>query len=219
MSEALVLLSGGQDSTTALYWAKQNFRFVNAITFGYGQRHRNEIWAAERIAQHAKVPHETVYLPRMSGPLTWETGKIQATGGYTDNGTTLPTSYVPGRNLVFLAVAASRAVAMSCSDIVVGFSAADADGYPDCRESFVEAMRWTVKAAMPSSISMYVAAPLLYVDKADAVRLARELPGCWEALAMTITCYEGRSPGCGECPSCVLRAKGFAEAGEKDPAR
>jgi len=110
-------------------------------------------------------------------------------------------------------------VQLGAKDIVTGVCQTDYSGYPDCRREFIDAFEKMITLAMPSSVGpMRVHTPLMYLTKAETVRLAGRLPECTEALAHTITCYQGKRPGCGECGACVLRAKGFAEAGRKDPA-
>lgn len=223
--KALVLLSGGQDSATCLYWAKARYDEVHALTLVYGQRHIAEVGAAAHIAVKAGCEtHEVVEVPVLaksgsalvdsSKELTWDGGVVDA---QMPQG--LPSSFVPGRNLVFLALAAARAGALGCCAVVTGVCQTDYSGYPDCRAEFVDAMLGAVNLAMPSSLRpIAIETPLMHLTKAQTVELARTLPGCWEALALSTTCYHGRRPGCGECPACVLRAKGFAEAGHPDPA-
>lgn len=209
---ALVLLSGGQDSTTALYWARERFDRVHTLTIRYGQRHDREVRAAFGIARLAAAVHEFVEIPVFRGSKSTlvSPGRMDATA----NG--LPVTFVPARNLVFLSVAAARAASLGCSTIVAGVCATDHAGYPDCRPEFIEAMRAVLRAAIPAGVDLVT--PMLMLDKPTIVRLGRSLPGCWDALALSVTCYRGDQPGCGECPSCVLRARGFAEAGERDPA-
>lgn len=225
MSKAVALLSGGQDSTTCLYWAKQNFDEVVALSVFYGQRHKAELEAAAQIASRAGARHqiiETPFLGALGGsalvdaskPLTWEGGIPDA---QMPQG--LPSSFVPGRNALMLTIASAVAVKEGAKDIVTGVCQTDYSGYPDCRREFIDSLEKTLTLAMPSSTGpIRVHTPLMYITKAETVRLARRLPGCWDSLALSITCYEGKRPGCGECPACALRVKGFAEAGERDPA-
>lgn len=226
MSKAVALFSGGQDSTTCLYWAKQNFDEVVALSIYYGQRHREELNAAAEIARLAGVKHlilEAAFLAKLGGsalvdpskPLTWD-------GGIPDAAMPqgLPSSFVPGRNAIMLTIAASVAVSEGAKDIVTGVCQTDYSGYPDCRREFIDAIEKSLSLAMPSSVGpIRVHTPLMHITKAETVRLGMRLPGCAEALAQSITCYEGKRPGCGVCPACDLRAKGFAEAGVPDPAR
>lgn len=227
MSKAIVLLSGGQDSTTCLFWAKQNFDLVDAVSINYGQRHVVELQQAERIAELAGVhAWDVVPLPFGSmlggkSALVDKTKPIEAQGGFVDKEMPqgLPTSFVPGRNLLFLALIGAIAATRGIHDIVTGVCETDYSGYPDCRQSFLDAMRVALEQAMPSSAwPMRIIAPLMWLSKAETVLLARRLPGAWEALAHTVTCYEGQCPGCGECPACVVRERGFRQAGYADPA-
>lgn len=224
MPRAVVVLSGGQDSTTCLFWARQRWEGLVAVSFDYGQRHRAELEAARRVAALAGAAHTVLPLEALAalgGSALVSSAPLQGEGGFGDAEAPagLPTSFVPGRNLVFLALAGALAVREGARDVVLGVCQADYSGYPDCRESFVRAAEEAINQAMPSSCGpLAVHAPLLHLTKAEAVLLARGLPGCWEALAETVTCYEGKRPGCGACPACGLRRKGFAEAGLEDPA-
>ncbi len=225
---ALVVLSGGQDSTTCLAWAGRRFDEVHAISFSYGQRHKTELEAAARVAERAGVAsHVVIPLPLgyevlgASSAITNHDVPVESSGGLYDAAAPhdgLPTTFVPGRNMIFLAVAAARAVAVGARDIVVGVCETDYSGYPDCRQSFVDAMQVAVNAALPSSCGpVRIHAPLMELSKAESVQLAADL-GALGLLALTVTCYEGQRPGCGTCPACRLRAEGFAEAGFRDPA-
>ncbi len=224
--KAIVLLSGGQDSTTSLYWARTMFDEVVAASVFYGQRHEAELGAAKNIAALAGAQHVPLGVPvlgELADSDLVKTGtEIKAAGGRADAAMPggLPTSFVPGRNLLFLTLAAALAVKVGAQDIVTGVCQSDYSGYPDCRREFVDAFERAATLAMPSSSGpIRVHTPMMWINKAESVRMARRLTGCWDALALSITCYEGKRPGCGVCPACMLRAKGFAEAGELDPAR
>lgn len=232
MKTAVVLFSGGQDSTTCLYLARVLFDEVHALSVFYGQRHEAELEAARAIASRAKVEHQVIALPafgRLVAPrsaliVDREAELLQPAlagdGGIADSAMPqgLPTSFVPGRNAMLLTLAASYAATIDARDVVTGVCQTDYSGYPDCREEFVQAMQAALDLAMPSSLRpMRLHAPLMRLTKAETVKLARRLPDCWEALALSVTCYQGKRPGCGACPSCALRAKGFAEAEEIDP--
>ena len=226
MKKAIVLLSGGQDSTTSLFVAKALFDQVEAVSIFYGQRHRSELDAARKIAAMAGVKHHEMQLPGLQllgdSALVDASKPIEGSGGYADKESPagLPTSFVPGRNMLFLAQAAAVAVMLGSKDIVTGVCQTDFSGYPDCRREFIDAMEQAATLAMPSSCGpLRIHTPLMWMTKAETVHLARRLPGCWEALAHSITCYLGQHPGCGTCPACALRDKGFADAGEHDPAR
>lgn len=223
MNKAVVLFSGGQDSTTCLFLARLVFDEVVAVSVFYGQRHRAELKAAQEIAARASVRHlvlEVSALGALGGSaLVDSTSEIVGRGGFADKAAPggLPTSFVPGRNALFLSLAAAVAVKEGACDVVTGTCQTDYSGYPDCRREFVDAQERALTLAMPSSCPIRILTPLMYMTKAETVRLARRLPGCWDALALSVTCYEGRRPGCGACPACVLRANGFREASEVDP--
>lgn len=224
----IVLLSGGQDSTTSLFWARAKWpdASIYALSVRYGQRHSIELEAANTIAEMAGcTEHHVIELDVLAhlsdSDLVRSKTEIKAAGGYADAEMPegLPTSFVPGRNAFFLLTAAAFAVKVGAKHIVTGVCETDYSGYPDCRESFIDAMERMIDLAMPSSCGPFsIHAPLMHLDKAATVQLARQLPGCWEALAHTVTCYEGQHPGCRVCPACTLRARGFAAAGELDPA-
>lgn len=219
-NRALVVLSGGQDSTTCLYWALENFDEVHAITFSYGQRHIIEIYSAEQIAGIAGVPRDLIDLGPAFANLSSLTGDQQAVPLGSEecsntSETQLPNTFVPGRNIVFLSLAASRAYVKKCNTIVIGVSQEDFAGYPDCRESFIESMERAISNGLDTPIK--IAAPLMHLNKKETVELAVKLPGCLDALALSTTCYQGHRPPCGECNACILRAKGFKQAGVQDP--
>lgn len=225
---AVVLLSGGQDSTTALYWAKANgFDPLYALNVQYGQRHASEIKAAKIIAAHAGAKYETLrldVLAALGDSALVDTAKpLEASGGYVDEAMPegLPTSFVPGRNAFFLLTAAAFAVKVGAKAIVTGVCQTDYSGYPDCRAPFIDRMAVMLNAAMPSSCGPFtIYTPLMDLTKAETVKLMRSYGDeAWWALGQTVTCYNGLRPGCGLCPACLLRIAGFEEAGEKDPAR
>ena len=217
---ALVVFSGGQDSTTCLYYAKARFERVLAITFDYGQRHRIELESAERIADIASVDHRILEIgPVLAGisTLTSTSGCIPTKEEEALSGNSLPSTFVPGRNIIFLAIASSVAYKADCSSIVCGVSQEDYSGYPDCREDFINSMQSSLSLGLDRSVE--IVAPLMHLSKADTVRLALNLDGCMEAMAYSTTCYRGESPPCGVCNSCVLRQRGFENAGVEDPLR
>lgn len=218
MSNALVIFSGGQDSTTCLYWAKQRFQSVQALTFDYGQRHRLELESAKTIAKMAGVEQEVIDLGKVFAglsPLTDLTKPVEAYDDVDNLPQGIATSFVPGRNILFLSVAANRAYVLGCDTVVIGVAQQDFGGYPDCRLDFIEKMQLALASGLDAPLA--IATPLMNLTKKDTVLLAQSLPGCLEALAFSTTCYNGESPPCGRCNSCLLRAKGFDQAGIKDP--
>lgn len=218
MAKALVVLSGGQDSTTCLFWAKRAYGDVHAATFDYRQRHVIEIESARRIAQLACVPHEVIDLGPLFAGLSPLTDMSRDVGQY-QSAETLPggleATFVPGRNILFLAIAANRAYVHDCDRIVIGVSQEDFGGYPDCRATFIQQMEQAISSGLDRSV--VIDAPLMHLNKKQTVELAQELPGCIEALSYSTTCYNGAVPPCGHCHSCLLRARGFSEAGIADP--
>ncbi|MDP3975596.1 MAG: 7-cyano-7-deazaguanine synthase QueC [bacterium] len=212
-STALVLLSGGQDSTTCLAWALERFKKVKTLTFDYGQRHRVEVEQAGRIAKLAGVEQELMKIDLFSelsrSALTHHQLEVKA----GEDGQ-LPTTFVPGRNLIFLSLAAMKAYQLGIRDIVTGVCQTDYSGYPDCREEFVRSLEQTTSLAMDTQFHFH--APLMRLSKADTVKLMNEL-GHLDWLKESHTCYEGRRPACSKCPACILRLKGFKEAGIIDP--
>lgn len=226
MSRAIVLFSGGQDSTTCLYLAKQLYDEVHAVSIFYGQRHASELEAAAEIVKLAKVDHTVLHLDALGeigdSALVRAGQELTGEGGRSDHAAPngLPSSFVPGRNLLFLSLAASVAVKLGVQDIITGVCQTDYSGYPDCRREFIDVLEKAATLAMPSSAGpMRVVTPLMYMTKAETVRMAARLPGCLDALKLSVTCYNGLRPGCGTCAACVLRAQGFSSAGLTDPAQ
>lgn len=227
-ADALVVFSGGQDSTTCLYWAKEKWDHVEAITFNYGQRSCwLEIEAASEIAANACVTHEIVDIPDClvsSSPLTSDT-QLEAYDSFEEMEDTIGTrremTFVPMRNALFLTLAANRAEAKGISNIVTGVCQMDNANYDDCRKTFLTATEQYINTALGHDhrgtqwISIH--APLLYMSKAQSIYLAQSIPGAFDALGNSVSCYEGFFPPCGKCHACVLRAEGFKQADVPDP--
>ena len=216
--KALVILSGGQDSTTCLYWALQNFNQVTTLSFDYNQRHKVELESAQQIAALANVPNEVISLGPVFAGLSPLTNPFEHVEKYQDADTLpggLEKTFVPGRNILFLTIAANRAYTLGCSHMVIGISQEDFGGYPDCRAEFITAMEKALNLGLDAQLT--IAMPLVHLNKKQTVELALTLPGCMEALALSHTCYEGQTPPCGKCHACLLRERGFREAGIPDP--
>ena len=214
MSRAVVLFSGGQDSTTCLWWARERFSEVRAVSIDYGQRHRTELDAAAHIASVARVPHEVLRLDalaQLGGNALVDASRpvVGVAGG-------LPSTFVPMRNVLFLTLAAARAVQWGAESVVCGACETDFSGYPDCRRNTMDALETALSIAVNGRVR--IDTPLMWLTKAETVRMARSMPGCWEALALSVTCYHGQRPGCGACHACSLRARGFQGANETDPS-
>ena len=209
---AVVLFSGGQDSTTCLAWALARYAKVLTVTIDYGQRHRIELDAAKRIAAAAGVPHAVVpcdsFTALGGNSLTANVAVAAAVEG------ALPNSFVPGRNLVFLTLAAAFAWQRGITNLVTGVCQTDYSGYPDCRAATMTALEAALRAGLDSPITIHT--PLMHLTKAETVLMLRDL-GRLDWLALSHTCYNGSVPPCGTCPACLLRAKGFAAAGVADP--
>lgn len=210
-------LSGGQDSTTCLYWALDRFGAgaVETITFDYGQRHRIELESAVRVSKFAGVPNRILPIDTFAalGGNALTDPSVDVEEGQ-DGG--LPSTFVPGRNIVLLTFAAAFAWRRGIGHIVAGVCETDYSGYPDCRRETITSLQTTIRLGMQSDIEIHT--PLMDLSKKETVLLAQEL-GALEAMALTHTCYEGKRPPCGRCPACELRAKGFDEAGVEDPLK
>jgi len=227
--DAVVLFSGGQDSTTCLYHAMKEHGYdqVLALSIYYQQRHDNEVHASKDIAEFAmvdRVVHDLSVLAAVGDSALVDRNRPPIEeGGDTDKEMEggLPTSFVPGRNLLFMGLASAVAVKHGARIIYTGTCQTDYSGYPDCRREFVDVMEQATTLAMPSSCGpIEIRTPLMYLTKEATVQMALELGDeCWRAIGMSVTCYEGERPGCGKCPACVLRAKGFKAANLADPAQ
>ena len=210
---ALVVLSGGQDSTTCLYWAKKRFNSVRTITFDYGQRHKIELEAAKKIAEIADVDNDIISINtfvQLGGNSLTGCEEVKSSSGESD----LPNTFVPGRNLIFLTFAAAYAYQKGIRDIVTGVCQTDFSGYPDCRQNTIEAIQIAINLGMESQVKIHT--PLMWMTKAETVHFAKEV-GALTAMAWSHTCYNGLVPPCQTCHACELRTKGFADAGINDP--
>ena len=228
MKKAMVILSGGQDSTTCLFWALENYDHVEAITFDYGQKHIIEIAAAKTIAEMANVLHYTVKVPnilRSRSPLVDESQTLETYDNYEDMdniiGDRVELTFVPMRNAFFITIAANYALHNDIYTLVTGVCQQDNANYPDCRESFIQSQEKTINEALGIN-NFKIVTPLINMTKAESVELVNGLAmfgenKCMDALAYSHTCYSGVYPPCGKCHSCVLRAYGFEQAGVDDP--
>lgn len=240
MSKAMVVLSGGQDSTTCLYWAKNYFDEIRAITFDYGQKHSVEVTCAEKIAEIAHVPHEIVRVPdilKSRSPLTDPNVQLETYNDYESMdkiiGDRVELTFVPMRNAFFLTLAANRALYFDIYNLVTGVCQMDNANYPDCREEFISLQEQTINSALGLKVTspavgrddssiFKIHTPLMNLSKAETVTMAYGMNGCWEALAYSHTCYAGKTPPCimtekTACHACTLRAEGFRQAGYTDP--
>ncbi len=220
--KAMVVLSGGQDSTTCLFWARYFFDEVHAITFDYGQRHRVEIEAARKVAKMAGVhSHSVISVGSILGgmsPLTNPSEPVEQYESFDSMekiiGDRIEKTFVPMRNALFLTVAVNAATILGITDLVTGVCEADNANYPDCRARFIKAFEVMTSLALDKDIRIYT--PLIYLTKAQSINLAIQFRGCMDALAFSHTDYEGLYPP-GKNHASVLRAHGFEEAGVPDP--
>jgi len=215
MKKAIVLLSGGLDSATTLYLARQRGYRCFCLIFDYNQKHKREIASAKRIAKITKCDFEVikVKLPCESSSLLDKKIPIPA---YRKR-RLIPSTYVPGRNLVFLSFAVSFAESLKAEAIFIGANAIDFSGYPDCRQEFYDAFKKTIKVGTKTGVQdkgIKIFTPLIKKSKAEIIRLGFRLGVPYK---YTWSCYRGTKRPCGVCDSCKLREKGFKNAGIKDP--
>ncbi|MGI6219031.1 MAG: 7-cyano-7-deazaguanine synthase QueC [Bacteroidaceae bacterium] len=206
---ALVVFSGGQDSTTCLFWAKKHFAQVHALSFTYGQRHQQEVNIARSIAQEAGVDFKEMDIP-LVGQLAQNalTDPTIPMDQQMPDGSTYPNTFVPGRNLFFLSIAAVYARSIGCHHLVTGVSQTDYSGYPDCRDAFIKSLNVTLNLAMDEQFIIHT--PLMWLDKAQTWALADSLGVLDLIRNKTLTCYNGiPGDGCGHCPACRLRREGL----------
>jgi 7-cyano-7-deazaguanine synthase len=226
--KAMVVLSGGQDSTTCLYWALDRGYDVHTITFDYGQRHQRELEAAATIAGMAGVdPYKSEFavigrILKGVSPLVNEDSKLEQYADMHSLPGGLEKTFVPMRNQLFLTLAANRAYSIGANILVTGVCQEDFGGYPDCRRVFIEALEracniGTFTGDEDTLPPLHIVTPLMNLTKAQSVRMALELPGCYRALAYSHTSYDGQYPPIGKDHATLLRAKGFAEAMVPDP--
>jgi len=221
--KAVCLLSGGLDSATSLGVARKGGFDCYALSFDYGQRHRVELEAAARVARHFGAREHRVVqidLRAFGGSALTADIAVPKHASTDELPAGIPVTYVPARNTIFLAYAVAWAEVLESSDIFIGVNAIDYSGYPDCRPEFIEAFEkmanLATKAGVEGRTRLRIHTPLLRLDKAAIVRLAAEVG---VDFAATHSCYDPDSLGrpCGQCDSCLLRAKGFREAGIVDP--
>jgi len=218
--KAVVLLSGGLDSCTAAAMAKADGCELYALTVAYGQRHAAELEAARRVASALGVVRHVelqIDLSAFGGSSLTGSGPVPKDRAIDDAG--IPSTYVPARNTVFLSLALAWAEALGATDIIIGVNALDYSGYPDCRPAFIESFERTAELGTKAGVEgarILIHAPLISLTKSEIIRRGLALGLDY---GLTSSCYDpdpGGAP-CGRCDSCVLRARGFAEAGVRDP--
>jgi 7-cyano-7-deazaguanine synthase len=221
MAEAIVLLSGGLDSSTVLALAKERGYDVVALTFDYGQKHKRELNSSRKMARHFKAK-EHIIVPLNLGELlrsslTRESMSIPENRTKEEISSGVPSTYVPSRNIIFLSIAASIAESRGAEAIFIATNSVDFSGYPDCTAEFLSAFQSTLDVGTKAGREgrgIRVEAPILMKSKGDIVREAIRLKVPMED---TWSCYKGGVKACGKCDSCLLRLRGFSEAGIRDP--
>jgi 7-cyano-7-deazaguanine synthase len=232
LKKAVIILSGGLDSTTCMGMAEQSGYSLYPVTFDYGQLHRIELMNARKVAEYygaaerlkqialpflrdfggSALTDDQIAVPRM------DTNQGSVPGAFiTDANDDIPVTYVPGRNLLFLSIATSYAEAIDAEAIYMGVNALDYSGYPDCRPDFIAKVEEVISLATKVGVqgrAIRIYTPLIHMTKADIIREGLRLGVPYQ---LTTSCYNGGEKACGECDSCVLRLKGFAEAGSSDP--
>lgn len=204
--KAVVVFSGGQDSTTCLFYAKEHFKEVELVTFQYGQRHDLEIKVAEDIAKEQGLKHHILDMSLLSqlspNALTDHSMQIEN----DENG--IPNTFVPARNLLFLSFAGALAYQIGAKHIITGVCETDFSGYPDCRDSFIKSMNLSLNLSMDKDFVIHT--PLMWLNKKETWALSDQLGALDYVREKTLTCYNGvMSDGCGECPACKLRKQGL----------
>ena len=222
---AVVLLSGGLDSATVAAIARRDRYAVHGLTFSYGQRHSAELDAADRVArQIGVVEHKTIAidLRAFGGSALTDDLDVPTDRTVDDISDGIPVTYVPARNTIFLSFALAWAEVLGSYDVFIGVNALDYSGYPDCRPEFIAAFqtmaRIATKAGVEGTTELTIHAPLIDLTKAEIVELGASLG---VDFSLTVSCYDASTDGqaCGRCDACILRRKGFVEAGLVDPTR
>ncbi|WP_409299817.1 7-cyano-7-deazaguanine synthase QueC [Peribacillus sp. SCS-155] len=206
---AVVVFSGGQDSTTCLFWAKDRFEHIEAVTFDYNQRHSLEIECAKNITKELGIKHHILDMSLLNqlAPNALTRDEIEVRDGEEGE---LPSTFVPGRNLLFLSFAGVLARQINAKHIITGVCETDFSGYPDCRDSFIKSLNVTLNLSMDYPFVIHT--PLMWLNKAETWQMADQLGAFDFVREKTLTCYNGIiADGCGECPACKLRQKGLEE--------
>jgi len=215
--KAVVLLSGGIDSATALYIAKKKGFRPTALIFDYGQRHKKEIESARRIAAKAKCGYKVIKVdfPRKGSALLSGKERVPVRRSLSEIKKTIPSTYVPARNLIFLSIAASFAESMKAKAVFIGAHSQDYPGYPDCRGEFFDLFRKVIAAGTKYGKYLKIYAPLVNKKKSEIIKTAIRLK---VPLELTWSCYKGGRAPCGVCDSCFFKKKAYKELNMKDPS-
>lgn len=205
---AVVVFSGGQDSTTCLLWARKHYKKVYAVSFDYNQRHKLELQCARDICEKLEVEHTVLDMKLLNQLAPNSLTRMDMTVDENAPETGTPNTFVDGRNMVFLTFVAIFAKQKGVHDIITGVSQSDFSGYPDCRDVFIKSLNVTLNLAMDYEFDIIT--PLMWIDKEQTWELADRLGGFDLVRNMTLTCYNGiKGDGCGHCPACKLRKKGL----------
>lgn len=207
-SRALVILSGGQDSSTCLFWAKKHFKEVSALSFTYGQKHVREVECAAQIAREASVAFDKMDVSFMGALAKNSLTDQKMRMDQVKPADSPPNTFVPGRNLFFISIAAVYARERGIRHLVTGVSQTDFSGYPDCRDNFIRSLNVTLNLGLEEQFVIHT--PLMWIDKCATWALADELGVLDLIRERTLTCYNGvPGDGCGHCPACKLRREGL----------
>ena len=225
-SKGLIVLSGGQDSTTAALIAKKECNELHGVTFDYGQKHRIEIKSAKKIAKLLKFKtHEIIKIPyilKSTSPLVNKKNKVERYNPANEIPKGIEPTFVPSRNILFLTIASNRAVLHKCKIIYAGVCEEDYGGYPDCRKIFIDSMENSLSLGISGSKKyIKIKTPLMKLTKKESIEIAlkkcKNMKEFNKIFRKTHTCYDGIKGGCGKCHACVLRDRGFKEAEIEDP--
>lgn len=212
--KAVVVFSGGQDSTTCLFWAKKRYKEVIAVSFDYGQKHSLELECAKDICKKYDVEHHIMDLNLLNQLAPNSLTRVDIKVDKKKEEDKLPNSFVDGRNMLFLTFIAVFAKQRGINTIITGVSQSDFSGYPDCRDVFIKSLNVTLNLAMDYQFE--VLTPLMWIDKAETWKLADDLGVLDIVKNETLTCYNGiKGNGCGECPACTLRKNGYLKFKEQ----
>jgi len=221
--KAVVLSSGGIDSTTVMAIARDKGYDLYSLSFFYGQRHAFELKAAEKVAEFFKVKRHMIInidLGRVGGSALTDNIEVPKSRDEKSMASSIPVTYVPARNTIFLSYALAWAEVLECSHIFIGVNAVDYSGYPDCRPEYIQAFEkmanLATRAAVEGKVNMTIETPLMHMTKSEIIKLGS---GLGVDYSITHSCYDPLPDGsaCGYCDSCLLRKKGFLGAGIKDP--
>jgi len=225
-NKGLVVLSGGQDSTTTALFARKECKELYGVTFDYGQKHKIEIKSAVKIAKLLNFKtHEIIKIPNIlksSSPLINKKKKLEKYNFPEEISKGIEPTFVPSRNILFLTIASNRAVLCSCKRIYIGVCEEDYGGYPDCRQVFIDSMQNSLGLGISGSVKyIKIKTPLMKLTKKESVKIAikkcKNMKEFNKIFIETHTCYDGIKGGCGKCHACILRDRGFKEAGILDP--